>query len=321
MNVLKDMSETEIADIIFYFPALNDNNKNKYKSTTGIDRLIKKNNSLHSNKTQIEILDLLIDRYFKLESYNSLKDLSLIGWATQFLFRNRIINRLTTPDLFTVDLTRRNYNIQSTIFELIRKPVIDHNRYPLMYLDHSSSVNDLNVYDLHTISEEHIKDNSFGMIVPDDEVTNELFNLYVSPVNNILAHGSNPRITATIDLSINDSQLKEDFAEYLSRKRAELNIAPIKPKKFKPGKVKSLIDNRVLQYLDLRILDLYVNDSYCLEQHKLAALIFPEINTDTTEKIRKSTIPYATEMMDMDVINALLIENRKIHPGITRTGK
>ena len=244
---------------------------------------------------------------------------ALLSWAIQFIIRKRILDQLKTAE---------PYNIQCSIFELMHKPIFDNRRHHVFLEHYSSSVNDLNISGLHYITKDYINEGIFKFIEDNFDVLDEekdilsdvspydVYNKLIEPVTDTLAHGNNPRITATIDLNINDAQIKKDFTDFLKRKREELNIKPLLPKPFKSGKIKSLIDNRVLQYLDLKILDQHINGSNTLKHHQFGNHIFPmegliHTGIDVTEKIRKSTIPLADEMMNEKTITSMLAEVKR----------
>ena len=189
-----------------------------------------------------------------------------------------------------------------------------------MFHPYDSTINDLTVIEAYKVSEKYLNDGSFKIIEGsprnEDSLTHDqqdlqnIFDLCVNSAGNELATVDGQVVVATIDLNATDTQLKEDFAEYLTAKRKELSIEPLKPKKFKPGKYAPLINHKVLQYIDLRILDIYINGTDTLKQHQFADYLFPtsdpQSDKDATEAIRKSTIKYANEMLDEQAIKSLL---------------
>ncbi len=322
MNIFEEMNDNEIADAVSFFPALKDNAVIQEKPNTNIQRLIKKQTALNNKKDKSKILTHLIDKFFDLKKYDSLKDMSLPGWAAQFIFRKNIINNLKHQNPYIKEPTELEYDIQSRIFQLLRNPIFNFSKYPLMFFD-TESISSLNKFQLHNMAEKHLRAGVFESItntlnfLDDDKenhITNDEFELFTSPAGDLLSLDGDPTIIVAIDLSINDDKLKEDFSEYLSKKRKELGIKPYVKNKFKKGKIKSLTDNRVLQYMDLKILDLYINKSDTLKQNNMADYIFPDASADKTEKIRKSTIPYVNEIIDGDIIDSMLMELKKIYP-------
>lgn len=332
MSIYKELDVDEIINAVSFFPELKANSTIQGRLNPDIEKSIEKKSTNLWNKDKRKILQLLIKQYFDLEAYQSLNEIDLLSWAAQFIIRKSIIDRLTMPGQSTQLL-------QASIFELMNEPVVDIKRRPFMFLGHFSSVNELTISELQDIATKYIDDGTFefleknidlvtdadeDVIIEDEEKQrinpNDVFNLLVSPVEDVLACGSNPKITATIDLSVNDAQLEKDFADLVSRKRQELNIQPLTPRPFKRGKIRSLIENRVLEYLDLKILDLYVNNRETMEQHTIADYIFAEtdisyIDVNTTEKVRKSTLRYANEMMNKDFIASILAESKTHYTG------
>lgn len=329
MNIYDSLNNADLIDAVSFFPELKNNSTIKGKLTPKILATINSKSVAINSQGKSNFLTLLIDRYFDLNAYSSFYPgtADLLEVATQFIFRKKTLDQLNPAG--NVTFLQSKYSIQDSIFNLLHNPIIDHSRYPFLFAENYSSVSDLNVGDLHTVSKVYAKDGSLDFIENFSDLLIEhadiletkaqqainkknLFNLLVSPIDNALS----PKITATIDLNINDSQLKKDFANYLSKKRKELAIQPSNPKSLTQGKITSLVDNGVLQYIDLRILDLYVNGHDTIEQRVFGNYIFPATSYnsrafDETEKIRKSTMPQAKWMLDKNTITLMVTQAGK----------
>ncbi len=95
-----------------------------------------------------------------------------------------------------------------------------------------------------------------------------------SPIKTPNISDNKYKVVATVDLSISDSQLKNEFAEFLENKRNELDLKPIVEEIKKKDKV-TIIKHGVLQYLDP------VSDTQLTLPTKLSAKSMRLPNTST----------------------------------------
>lgn len=319
MDIYKNLDEKEVVDALSFFPGLKVIGEIKNKLTTEINEKIKIISDDNSSKNKDVLLSELIAKHFDLTAYESLNELESKGWGIQLFIRHKILSELresnTSPEV-----------LQRKIYELIKHPILNYSDYLLTFHPYDSTINDLTVAEAYDISETFSNNGAFKIIEdsPGDEDSlthdqqdlKDIFDLCVSSAGNELATSDNPIVAATINLNSTDTKLKEDFGKYLTAKRKELDTHPLLQKNIKPGKYTSLIDHKVLQHIDLKILDIYVNGSDTLKQRQIADYLFPisgsQYDKDTTEAIRKSTIKYANEMLDDRVIKSLLISAGKL---------
>lgn len=319
MSIYKNIDNEELAEAISFFPGLNSVSEVKDKLTPAISEKIKKRSTEIWNEAKGEILSQLIDKYFNLSAYESLNKLESKEWGIQLFIRNKILADLKNPE-------KPREGLQRGIYELINRPILSHTDYPLTFHPYDSTINDLTVVEAYRISDKCISNGSFKVIeespgnedslTHDQQDLQDIFDLCVSSVGNMLAEDDTPTVATTIDLNASDDQLKDDFARYIAAKKEELCIKKTKPKKFKPGRFSPLINHKIIPYIDLKILDIYVNGKATLKHHQVADYLFPvsgpKNDKDTTEVIRKSTIKYADEMLNEKIIRSLLISAGKL---------
>ncbi|HGK7505194.1 TPA: DUF6387 family protein [Citrobacter freundii] len=114
------------------------------------------------------------------------------------------------------------------------------------------------------------------------------------------------KVWAEIDISVPDDILIESFRGWLKQARVECDIE-IKGKKNALIKKAHLLKWRklkVLPFLDLKILALYFNETLTFNQ--IGSILFSdEYDIDTTEKVRKTLIPFANEVMADGYLNEI----------------
>ena len=333
MSLLKELTDYQIVEAISYFPALKTHSDLVIKAsklTTLIDDRTKEINNYSKN----ERLKNLIEAYFNLEAYKVLnEESSLTCWMTQFIARKEIINQLEDPskNIFSID-----HSLQAQMYELINKPIIDNIKNDLMYSPHFS-INTLDVGGLMELSKPYIKDGTFEFIdenyhlldysyddnvidtaAPSHEFLQNFIELHAHPIKNKWQS----QAVAVINLDIDDKQLEIEFSAYLKRVRKESESNQSASKSLKNGKRKSWINHRVLQYLDIKILDLYINKKHTLRNKhaQLAELIFPSKDASVPSEgeafsdiIRRSTIVAADKIMNDTVIKRALNDENKVY--------
>jgi hypothetical protein len=208
--------------------------------------------------------------------------------------------------------------VQAAIFEIFQNPVVDINKSGALLS--TKNVNDLTVFELYLMiktyqNNEHFDftDNSPNLIGPDKygNVSNEEYdfvNLLNDPIQPPNIADNKFKVLATVDLSVSDSQLKTEFAEFLERKRNELELKPIVDE-FKNKDKVSLIKHNVLQYLDLLVLTKCVYPYKKLTNSKYATFLFPPNHPDydrANGKFNDSTLKYANKILSGDSIQRLL---------------
>lgn len=347
MSLLKELTDYQIVEAISYFPALKTHSDLVIKAsklTTLIDDRTKEINNYSKN----ERLKNLIEAYFNLEAYKVLnEESSLTCWMTQFIARKQIIDQFEDSRKNNLD---SNSRLQAKIYELINNPIIDYKNYPLMYSPYIStndldvggfshlSINTLDVGELMRISEPYIKDGTFEFIdknyhwldysyeddvintvePPSSELLYNLCELRATPIKNIWQS----QAVAVIDLDIDDKQLIKEFSAYLKHVRKESGTNQSPSESLKQGKRKSWVSHRVLQYLDIKILDLYINKKHTLvnKHSQLEKIIFPVEDPSIpsngeplNEKIRRSTADAAHEIMNSVVIRRALSDENKVY--------
>jgi hypothetical protein len=312
-DVFQELSKSELIDAVTYFPGLSHHKKMKPNLDTDDFALIKhkqsKFNALPANEKVIE----LINKYFELERYGKLDQLSEIEWAVQLITRKKILGMLSQSS--DSGFTGR---VQAAIFEMFQNPVVDINKSGALLS--TKNVNDLTVFELSLMIKTYQNneyfdfiDNNPNLIGPNTygNVSNEeydFFNSLNDPIQTPNIADNKFKVLATVDLSVSDSQLKTEFAEFLKRKRNELELKPIVDE-FKNKDKVSLIKHNVLQYLDLLVLTKYVHPFKKLTNAKYATFLFPPTHPDYDKangKFNDSTLKYASQTLSGDTIQRLL---------------
>lgn len=337
MSLLKELTDNQIVEAISYFPALKTHSDLVMKASK-LTTLIGNRTKEINNYSKNERLENLIEAYFHLNAYKVLNEKSnFTEWMTQFVARKSIIDLLEEQgDRPYID----NCSIQESIYHLINNPIIDYKKFPCMYSAHFS-INTLEVGELMRLSEPYIEDGTFEFIdknhhwldysyedveikSPSSQFLNDLCELWAAPIKSKWQ----TQAFAVIDLDVDDKQLKIEFSAYLKRARKESQVNQSPSKSLKKGKIKSWIIHRVLQYLDLKILDLYINKEHTLgnKHSHLAKIIFPDDDPSasskgdpTNDRIRRSTIVAADEIMNSAVIKRALSDQNKVHMALLNT--
>jgi len=342
MTLFKNLSALELINAVAFFPKLKEQREIQSKLTQNLQKSIDQKTSKINRNGKSELFDLLITQYFDLNNYTKItENIDLVEWITQFTIRKNLIHRLEFPELY---LSGNNeLIIQEDVFKLLRRPIVDPSDFTFLYSFHSS-ISTLDVSGLKTLAESYMKNGSFQLIDDNyyllDQIYNEanndglsnisrhsgmepleLCDLLNEPVENTLSQSGNLKVTAVIDMDIDDDQLIKEFTAYLKQVRNDTGHKPVVNKALKDGQRKTWVSNRVLEYLDIKILDLYVNGKETLKKTpvKLAEIIFPQHHHLTplqqgngADKIRKSTIPNVNEIMNEEIIKRILIDNKKV---------
>ncbi|MGT2506435.1 DUF6387 family protein [Cupriavidus basilensis] len=118
-------------------------------------------------------------------------------------------------------------------------------------------------------------------------------------------------VVLNVDLSASDEQLRQEFDAWLTTKRSlhDMGFPNMRPVKRKGGRV--VVDGvtdhlrdaqayRVLPYIDLRLFAQIRQGE--LTQALAGELLFPDEDTDSTEKVRKYTAPLAEYLMSLPAL-------------------
>ncbi|MDW3569287.1 DUF6387 family protein [Enterobacter asburiae] len=124
--------------------------------------------------------------------------------------------------------------------------------------------------------------------------------------------GLSQHIWAEIDLNTPDDILFESFKNWVKAAR-ELPVFTdssvpyhlMSAKVIKPSHIKKWRALRILAYLDLKILSMLTNFPITLKQYG-DILFFEDFDVDTTEKVRKTLIPLANDVLDYGYLDCML---------------
>jgi hypothetical protein len=312
-NMFSELSKENLLDAGTYFPSFVNLCDFKAKlEREDLDSIKTKKSNFSTLPADEKVIEL-INIYFELEKYDGLDELSDIEWAVQLITRKKILGMLSqsSDSGFTARL-------QATIFEIFQNPVVDINKSGALLL--TKNVNDLTVFELSLMIKTYqyneyfdFIDNDPNLIGPDihGNVSNEeydFFNSLNDPIQTPNIADNKFKVIATVDLSVSDSQLKNEFAKFLERKRNELELKPIVDE-FKNKDKVSLIKHNVLQYLDLLVLTRYVDPEKKLTSAKYATFLFPSNHPDYDKahgKFNDSTLKFAKKVLNDDTIQRLL---------------
>lgn len=106
-----------------------------------------------------------------------------------------------------------------------------------------------------------------------------------------------------VNLQAPDDVILQDFNSWLAsaRRRPEFASSPVK--RFSPAELSRWAQNRVLMYLDLTVLADFLGVE--VPNHVLGAAMFPDMEVDATEKVRKTVAPLARELTEGPFLEAL----------------
>jgi hypothetical protein len=314
-NLFSDLPKEDLHDAGTYFPSLlNHSDASAYFDQKDLDFIDNKSKVFNGLDDKIRIVKV-IDKYFDLIKYGDLELLGRLEWATQLTERSKILQLLGQENNSYVSA-----RLQRKIFALLQNPIINSKTF-LRYLA-SNNINDLTIGQLHTLSKNNLGDGIFSQIdsaydridkEPEDDLTHEEIDLITDAIANPNVIENPYRIIASIDLSINDMQLKQEFEDFIASKRADLKLNA-SVGKFKDNSISSLIKHRVLQYLDLVIISSYAGKVSDITHGKYAEYLFPDYDS-ALDKFRDSTIPHSKTATSKDFIHELLSSiNKNVGP-------
>lgn len=114
-------------------------------------------------------------------------------------------------------------------------------------------------------------------------------------------------VPVSVDLAATDDRILMDFTAWLATARALVKQHSGKdppPKRFSQAEFGKWHSNRVLPYIDIRLFSDLLGVP--LTQQQIGDLLFPDdLDANVAEKIRKTVIPAATELMSYRVLEAL----------------
>lgn len=125
-------------------------------------------------------------------------------------------------------------------------------------------------------------------------------------------YGLNQRVWAEVDLNTPDDILFDSFKKFVTEARglSVFQDDSIPYSSFSDGVVKSSHINkwyslRLLAYFDLKIISTVTNTKLTMKNYG-DMLFYDDYDVDTTEKVRKTVIPMANEVMGSGYLNNLL---------------
>ena len=308
--IFTELSQQDLINAATYFPSLASLPEIKIKLNKGELGSIAKKKTVFNALDDREKLIELIEECFDLNKYGDLTQLSNLEWVTQLRVRKKILAHLNQSN-------NTNYKdrLQLTIFEICQSPILSTKKYgPNLS---TKNIKDLTIEELHSISKTYQNNGAFNFIENDyDRIGSDLYGFtskdeyeLISSISEAAKFLDNEfKVVATIDLNIDNTQLKKEFANFLDRKRDELKLKAT-VKKFTDGKTTSLGKHCVLQYLDLLILSNYLDSNFKLHHKEYAGYLFPydhpkhEAAIDT---FRDTTLKHTEDIINGDFIHRLL---------------
>ncbi|PNM24641.1 hypothetical protein A6J66_010885 [Yersinia enterocolitica] len=125
-------------------------------------------------------------------------------------------------------------------------------------------------------------------------------------------YGLNQRVWAEVDLNTPDDILFDSFKKFVNEARQfpTFQDTSVPYKMFSDGVVKSSHINKwnslkLLAYFDLKILSTITNSKLTMKNYG-DILFYDDYDVDTTEKVRKTLVPMANEVMSSGYLNNLL---------------
>jgi len=317
-HIFPDLSKEALHDAGIYFPRLiEDKEVREHLDQKDLD-VINKNSKKFNAEDHKTRIRKVIGVYFDPNKYGDLNQLSDFEWAKQLTVRKKMLKLLDQNNG-----SNHEKSFQSTVFEIFQTPVIDRSDYGLRLSE--ENITDLTVFELHKISKTYLDNGDFDFIRNglnyigpdiDGNAPNEEYSLINSighPIQTQNIFDNKFKVVATVDLSVSDVQLKSEFADFLERKRRQLDLNPIVAEFKKKDKV-ALIKHSVLQYLDLLVLTSYVGYPEKLTNAQYATLLFPTTHPDYDKgygKFNDSTLKYADEVLNGDTLTKLLTSIKK----------
>jgi hypothetical protein len=311
-DVFQELKKPELIDAVTYFPSLSEHKKVKPKLDTDDFESIKLKrltfNALAGKEKVIE----LIKKYFDLKKYGDLNRLSKLDWATQLIDRKRIIDLLEKQN--NTYFTNR---LQYSIFKLLLSPIASSNRFS--FYSKTNNINDLSIGELHSISKAYQEQGFFEDIDDvykqvdhelNEDISQEGYDLISKPIDLGEVLDTPNIIVASINLSVNDKQLVNEFREFIKIKRGNIDIQPV-CSPLKPNETKGLITHRILQYLDLKIITTYISSDKTLTDSDFANYIYPQDHPShfgALDKLRSTIKPTSNKAITQEFIDRLLSE-------------
>jgi hypothetical protein len=311
-DVFQELSKSELIDAVTYFPSLSDHKKIKLKLGTEDFALINHKQSKFNALTGKEKVIELINKYFDLYKYGDLTRLSKLDWATQLIDRKKIIDLLHSKKN-----TSSTNRLQELIFKLLLSPIANSNRF--FFYSKTNNINDLSIGELHSISKAYQEHDFFEYIDDaykqvdhelNEDISQEEYDLISKPIDLGEALDTPNVIVASINLSVNDKQLVNEFREFIKIKRANIGLKPVHPP-LKGNDTQALIKHSILQYLDLKIITTYISSDKTLTDGDFMGFIFTtdhSKNYGALDKFRSSTKSHSKTATTQEFIDRLLSE-------------
>jgi hypothetical protein len=314
-DVFQELKKPELIDAVTYFPSLSEHKKVKPKLDIDDFESIKLKrltfNALAGKEKVIE----LIKKYFDLKKYGDLNRLSKLDWATQLIDRKRIIDLLGSKKN-----TLSTNQLQKLIFKLLLSPIASSSRFS--FYSQTTNINDLSIGELYSISKAY-QEHGFFEYIDDvykqvdhelnEDISQEGYDLISKPIDLGEALDTPNIIVTSINLSVNDQQLVNEFKKFIKIKRANTGLKPVSPT-LKGHDTQALINHSVLQYLDLKMITTYISSDKPLTDGDFINFIFPTDHTahsGALDKFRSSTKPRSKTAITQRFIDQLLSEENK----------
>jgi hypothetical protein len=311
-DVFQELSKPELIDAVTYFPSLSHHKKMNPRLDTDDFALIKHKQLTFNDLTDKEKVIELINKYFDLNKYVDVTQLSQLDWATQLTDRKKTIDLLEKQN--NTYFTNR---LQYSIFKLLLSPITSSNRFFLY--SKANNINDLSIDELHSISKAY-QEHGFFEYIDDaykqvehelnEDISQEEYDLISKPIDLGEALDTPNIIVASINLSVNDKQLVNEFREFIKIKRGNIDIQPV-CSPLKPNETKGLITHRILQYLDLKIITTYISSDKTLTDSDFANYIYPQDHPShfgALDKLRSTIKPTSNKAITQEFIDRLLSE-------------
>lgn len=125
--------------------------------------------------------------------------------------------------------------------------------------------------------------------------------------NELLLPGSDSPNYAylVMDLSAPDEIIMNDFKDWLNKIRSNSKFSNSPVKRISKSEMSKWAQNRILPYLDIYLVANHLGASPT--NYKYGCALFPDMEVDVSEKIRKTVSPLADKLLSYDMLDALAL--------------